>query len=107
MQDQQNGRFAVLLPCPLAFSLSCSWREDSINSDTVQEVIDPNAGRGGTHSDRGGLPVALMAVNGGVRVIMSAVLVALLPLLAIAVLMCVNLARSLQADDAATGRDYL
>ena len=44
------------------------------------------------------LPVALMAVNGGVRVIMSAVLVASLPLLAIAVLMCVNLARSLQAD---------
>ena len=39
----------------------------------------------------GGLPVALMAVNGGVRVIMSAVLVASLPLLAIAVLMCVNL----------------
>ena len=44
------------------------------------------------------LPVALMAVNGGVRVIMSAVLVASLPLLVIAVLMCVNLARSLQAD---------
>ena len=50
--------------------------------------------------------MALMAVNGGVRVIMSAVLVASLPLLAIAVLMCVNLARSLQADDAATGRNY-
>ena len=86
--------------------LFCSRCKDSINSDTIQEVIDPNAGRGGRYSDRGGLPVALMAVNGGVRVIMSAVLVASLPLLAIAVLMCVNLARSLQADDAATGRDH-
>ena len=69
-------------------------------------MIDPNAGRGGRYSDREGLPVVLMAVNGGVRVIMSAALVASLPLLAIAVLMCVNLARSLQADDAATDRDY-
>ena len=43
------------------------------------------------------LPVALMAV-GGVKVIMSAVLIASLPLLAVAVMMCVNLVRSLKAD---------
>ncbi|MEM9385028.1 MAG: BCCT family transporter [Pseudomonadota bacterium] len=48
------------------------------------------------------LPVALMAVEGGVRVVMSAVLVASLPLLVVAVLMCVNLARSLGADDTPT-----
>ncbi|MEM8936289.1 MAG: BCCT family transporter [Pseudomonadota bacterium] len=48
------------------------------------------------------LPVALMAVDGGVRVIMSAVLVASLPLLVIAILMCINLARSLNQNIVAT-----
>ena len=48
------------------------------------------------------LPIALMAVDGGVRVVMSAVLVASLPLLIIAIMMCINLARSLRSDAAAT-----
>lgn len=46
------------------------------------------------------LPVALMSVNGGVKVAMSAVLVASLPLLVISILMCVNLVRTLGAIDA-------
>jgi BCCT family betaine/carnitine transporter len=44
------------------------------------------------------LPIALMSVNGGTKIAMSAVLVASLPLLLISVLMSVNLARSLRED---------
>lgn len=43
------------------------------------------------------LPVALMSVDGGIKVILSAVLVTSLPLLVIAVLSCLNLYRSLNA----------
>ena len=42
------------------------------------------------------LPVALMSVEGGIKVAQSAVLVASLPLLVIAILMCINLVRSLR-----------
>ncbi|MEJ6595269.1 BCCT family transporter [Parasphingorhabdus sp.] len=42
------------------------------------------------------LPVTLMAVDGGIKVMTSAVLVASLPLLIIAIMMCVSLIRSLQ-----------
>jgi BCCT family betaine/carnitine transporter len=41
------------------------------------------------------LPIALISVEGGIKVAQSAVLVASLPLLIIGVLMCINLARSL------------
>lgn len=41
-------------------------------------------------------PIALMAVPGGIKVAQSAVLIASLPLLAVAVLMAINLYRSLK-----------
>lgn len=41
------------------------------------------------------LPIALMSVNGGIKIAMSAVLVASLPLLGISILMSINLARHL------------
>lgn len=45
------------------------------------------------------LPIALMSVEGGIKIAQSAVLVASMPLLIIAGLMCVNLHRSLRAED--------
>ncbi|MEM9181853.1 MAG: BCCT family transporter [Pseudomonadota bacterium] len=49
------------------------------------------------------LPVALMAVDGGVKVIMSAVLVASLPLIIVAIMMCVNLGRSVGSPATVSG----
>lgn len=47
----------------------------------------------------GVLPISLMAVEGGIKVILSVVLVASLPLLVIGVLMCVSLVKSLKETD--------
>jgi BCCT family betaine/carnitine transporter len=52
----------------------------------------------------GMLPIALMAVEGGIKVAKSAVLVASLPLLVVSLLMCMNLRKSLKqvvAEEAA------
>ncbi|MDA0915539.1 MAG: BCCT family transporter [Proteobacteria bacterium] len=45
------------------------------------------------------LPVALMSVEGGTKVVTAAVLVASLPLIGIALLMCINLVRCLREED--------
>jgi BCCT family betaine/carnitine transporter len=47
------------------------------------------------------LPVALMSVEGGIRVVLSAVLVTSLPLLVVAVLSCVNIYRSIRQHEGA------
>ncbi|TNE33067.1 MAG: BCCT family transporter [Alphaproteobacteria bacterium] len=44
------------------------------------------------------LPVALMSVEGGTKVVTAAVLVASLPLIGIAILMCINLVRCLRQE---------
>jgi BCCT family betaine/carnitine transporter len=43
----------------------------------------------------GMIPIALMSVEGGIKVAKSAVLVASLPLLGVSVMMCLNLRKSL------------
>ncbi len=48
----------------------------------------------------GMLPIALMAVEGGIKVAKSAVLVASLPLLVVSLLMCMNLRKSLKEVEA-------
>ena len=52
----------------------------------------------------GVLPVTLMFVEGGLKVVLSATIVVSLPLLAIGVLMCLSLLRQLREDVPATGQ---
>ena len=51
----------------------------------------------------GMLPIALMSVEGGIKVAKSAVLVASLPLLVVSLLMCMNLRKSLREMAATEG----
>lgn len=48
----------------------------------------------------GMIPIALMSVEGGIKVAKAAVLVASLPLLVVSLMMCLNLARSLREESA-------